>query len=271
MSRNERIAIGVGVTLGLAIAFGAAFWQVSKGPDEEAVRRVVVTTIQKETPASFLITGTLEIQATATVDSSSTLTPRWFNDMVEAAHADLGASVTSFASVRDRATVKVPGRVSYGFDVSDLKPAMIRVNGSRVEVQLPELSIRGVEPDLGKLEVRTSQTGTWKRMFVSEPDQLQQEVRREALEQVTQAFREQAEARLQSANQPRINTAEAVRTMLEPALLTVGIPNPTFRFRIGENLVYDTGDPQSESRGTSSVSGRESGEVSPMDTSSTNQ
>jgi hypothetical protein len=265
MSRNERIAIGVGVTLGLAIAFGAAFWQVSEGPDEEAVRRVVVTTIQKETPASFLITGTLEIQATATVDSSSTLTPRWFNDMVETANADLGASITSFASVRDRATVKVPGRVSYGFDVSGLTPSMIRVDGSRVEVQLPELSIRGVEPDLGKLEVRTSQTGTWKRMFVAEPDRLQEEVRREALEQVTQAFREQAEARLQSANQPRINTAEAVRTMLEPALLTVDVPNPTFRFRIGENLVYDTGGSEPGATLDAAEAERDSLNASPID------
>lgn len=265
MSRNERIAIGVGVTLGLAIAFGAAFWQVSEGPNEEAVRRVVVTTIQKETPASFLITGTLEIQATATVDSSSTLTPRWFNDMVETANADLGASVASFASVRDRATVKVPGRVSYGFDVSNLTPSMIRVNGSRVEVQLPELSVRGVEPDLGKLEVRTSQTGTWKRMFVAEPDRLQEEVRREALEQVTQAFREQAEARLQSANQPRINTAEAVRTMLEPALLTVDVPNPTFRFRIGDNLVYDTGDAEPGATLDASEAESDSLNASPID------
>lgn len=240
MSRNERIAIGIGVGLGLLIAFGAAFWQVSDGPDETAVRRVVVTTIQKETPASFLITGTLDIQATATVDSASTLTPRWFNEMMQSASADLGASVTSFASVRDRATVKVPGRVSYGFDVAQLEPSMIRVSGSRVEVDLPELSVRGVEPDLGKLEIRTSQSGTWKRMFVSDPETLREEVRREALEQVTRAFRDQAEARLQSANQPRINTAEAVRTMLEPALLTVGIPNPTFRFRIGDNLVYDS-------------------------------
>jgi hypothetical protein len=254
MSRNERIAIGVGVTLGLAIAFGVAFWQQSDGPNEQAVRRVVVTTIQKETPASFLITGTLQIQAEATVDSASTLTPQWFNELVRAASSDVGASVTSFAQVRDRVTVKVPGRVSYGFDVSTLKPSMIQVNGSRIEIDLPPLSVRGIEPDLEQLEIRTSQTGGWKRMFVDDAQALQDEVRAEALKQVKQAFREQADARIQRATQPRINTARAIETMLQPSRLAVGIPHPTFRMHVGDQLVLESDErrvpePESDSGG----------------------
>jgi hypothetical protein len=252
MSRNERIAITVGVTLGLAIAVGAALWQQqTAGPSEKTVQRAVVTTIQKETPESFLITGTLQVTAEATVDSSSTISPRWFTDLVEYADADLGASLTSFASVRDRATVKVPGRVSYGFDVKQLQPSMIAVEGDLVSVDLPPLSVRGIEPELGKLEVRTSQTGTWKRMFVTNPDSIAKEVRAKALEQVQQAFREQAEARIRTATQPRLNTARALQTMLEPTLLAVGLPHPRFRIRIGENLVLgpdEAGEADSLSR-----------------------
>ncbi len=239
MNRKQRIAVGIGVVLGLAIAVTIAVWRESD-PNDAVVRQAVVTTIQKETPESFLITGTLQITAEAMVDSTSTLTPRWLNEMAEYANADLGAAMTSFASVRDRATVRVPGRVSYGFDVRELTPSMIAVGeNQQIMVDLPPLSVRAIEPDLGRLEVRTSNTGAWKRMFVSNPDTLQAQVRKQALERVQQAFREQAESRLQTASQPHINTARAVKKMLRPTLIAVGIPNPSFRIRIGESLVME--------------------------------
>jgi hypothetical protein len=237
MNRKQRIAVGIGVVLGFAIAIGAAWWQQS-GPNERQVRRVVVTTIQKETPESFLITGTLHITAEATVDSSSTLTPQWFNEIVAYASTDVGSAVASWASVRDRATVKVPGRVSYGFDVRRLRPEMIGVGSDgRIAVDLPPLSVRGTNVELGRLEVKTSKTGTWKRLFVSSPERIEDEVRTRALEKVQASFREQAEARIRTATQPRLNTARAVVSMLTPTLQAAGIDDPRFRIRVGEQLV----------------------------------
>jgi hypothetical protein len=43
--------------------------------------------------------------------------------------------------------------------------------------------------------------------------------------------------RLDTATQPRVNTAKALEKLLRPVLVAAGVPNPRFRFEIGDELV----------------------------------
>ena len=228
---TSRSALGIGLLVGLLVAGGVAVWW-SQGPSDERVRRAVITTVQEEAPASFLVTGTLDIQARVTVDSAQYATPDWLSFVLK--YSQPGA--LSLLEGRSSTTVRVPGRVSYGFDVRALEPSMISVeeNGT-VAVDLPKLSVHSVEPDLARLEVKTSAKG-WMRVF---PSEVQKKVREEALAGAKAAFRTQAERRLRDATQPRVNTARALEKMLTPPLRAAGVARPKFRIRVGSRLTLE--------------------------------
>lgn len=230
MTRQQRIAILVGMALGAVVTVGVVLWV--GGPSEATVKRTVVTTIQEEAPASFLVTGQLTIETTVEIDSTAAFTPSWVTSIVAASQPQLLSMMQGTASIR----LRVPGTVSYGFDVRDVKPEMIDVasNGT-VRVQLPELSVHSVEPDLSNLQVRTSTTG-WMRLFESD---VSKEVRESAMSKVVGTFRDQARARLDDATQPRVNTARALQSMLTPPLQAAGVDQPTFQFQIGPELVMN--------------------------------
>lgn len=229
MTSKERTAIGIGILIGfLLAAVGALWWQ--QGPSEATVQRTVVTTIQDESPASFLVTGTLDMHVTVQVDSSQYLTPAWLTFVVQQTQPSLLALLQGTSQTQ----VRVPGTVSYGFDVRDLTPSMVTIEeGERVAVDLPELSVHSVEPDLAKLRVKT-QSGGWMRVLSSEAHD---DVRQQALSAVRGAFQEQAERRLAGATQPRVHTARALEAMLTPPLKAAGMRSPQFRIHIGEDLV----------------------------------
>jgi len=246
MTGQQRIAILGGIAGGVIVA--AIFVWLLGGPSQATVRRTVVSTVQAETPASVLVTGRLDITATVDVDSTSPVTPGWLTSAVRVAQPELLPFTLGTAS----ASVRVPGSVSYGFDVRELSPDMITLaGGDVVEVQLPALSVQSVEPDLTRMEVQTASSG-WMKLFTGD---MEASVRSQALRQVQGVFRTQAEARLNTTNQPGINTARALRSMLTPALVAAGMTDPRFRFRIREDLVLtldapsgDPGEPQERSK-----------------------
>jgi hypothetical protein len=137
------IHIGVIVATGVLLLIGAVglfLWSSRPRLSETDIRDVVYSTIQRESPESFLITGVLEVTATTRVENTRTLLPGVMG-------IDLGTT---------SATVRVPGRVSYGFDVRQLTPAMIRVlPGDTIEVTVPEPVLYSVEPNLEQMEVET--------------------------------------------------------------------------------------------------------------------
>ena len=133
---------------------------------------------------------------------------------------------------------RLPSRPLDGFagdaDVRALEARMIALEETgTISVALPELSVYSVEPDLARLEVKTSTEG-WIRVF---PSAVREEVRKRALAGVEGAFRTQAERRLDTATQPRVNTARALKTMLTPPLKAAGVDRPRFRIRIGSQLL----------------------------------
>ena len=227
MSSTLRAAIGGGLVVGLVL-IAAVLW--SRGPSDATVRRTVVTTIQDEAPASFLVTGTMDVRVTVRVDSSQFLTPSWLTYLLEKTQPSALALMQGGAETQ----VRVPGTVSYGFDVQVLTPSMISVqNDGLVGVSLPSLSVHSVAPDLANLEVRSQASG-W---MWGLPSDMPEEVRTRALGAVKEAFRTQAERRLDTATQPRINTARALETMLRPSLQAAGVDAPRFRIRVGDDLV----------------------------------
>jgi hypothetical protein len=229
MSSTVRAAIGGGLVVGLVL-IAVVLW--SQGPSDATVRRTVVTTIQDEAPASFLVTGTLDVSVTVRVDSSQFLTPSWLTYLLEKTQPSALPLIRGGAKTR----VRVPGTVSYGFDVRTLTPSMITVRKKGlVGVALPDLVVHSVEPDLAKLEVGT-QTAGWMRVL---PSDLPEAVRTQALGAVKEAFRAQAERRLDTATQPRVNTARALEAMLRPPLKAAGVDTPRFRIRVGEQLVLE--------------------------------
>lgn len=232
MTRKQLLAIALGAALGVAIAVGVALWQLN--PSDAEVRRTVVTTLQQEAGASFLVTGTLDITTTIRIDSMSYVTPAWLTSVLQATNPGLLA----YAEGSTAATVRVPGRVSYGFDVSTLSADQIDIRGDTVGVALPALRVHSVEPDLAKLQLQTESQG-WMRVF---PSDAHQDVRDRALADVNDTFRTQAQAHLDSATQPRIHTARALATLLTPPLRAAGVSEPQFRIRVADDLVL-TPDP----------------------------
>ena len=215
----QRLVVRIAVAV-LLVVLGVvlAVWLFNQRVTEEEVRQTVITTLQAETPASFLVTGVLDITATTTVENTKYLFP----DLLR---LDLGTT---------RARVRLPGRVAYGFDVSVLRPEDIVLGEDGVvEVALPDLSVFSVEPELEAMEIETD-VG-WARTHARSGQRTTQR----AMQFAQQALREQADKHLQKTTQPRINTAEALQRMLTPALQAAGIDEPQFRFRVGPHLVME--------------------------------
>lgn len=228
MTSSARAALGGSVIVGLLLVIGLLLWE--RGPSDATVQKTVLTTIQDEAPASFLVTGTLDIRVTVRVDSAQYLTPSWLTYLLRQTQPSALPLLQGGAETR----VRVPGTVSYGFDVRALDASMIQVKETgRVGVTLPSLSVHSVEPVLARLEVQSQSSG-WMRVL---PSDMPEAVRTQALGAVKAAFEEQASRRLASATQPRVNTARALEKMLRPALQAAGMEAPQFQIRIGDELV----------------------------------
>jgi hypothetical protein len=231
MTSVQRLLAVAVVLVGLA---GAAVLWWTSGPPLARVQRTVITTVQEEAQASFYVTGTLEMGATVSVDSSAYLTPDWLTVVLR----NTNPAMVPLTRGSTTATVRIPGRVSYGFRVQNLTPEMIDVSeDGTIGVTIPALEIHSVEPDLTQLEVRTASEG-WMRLFGSDTHT---DVRDKALAGVEGAFRAQARRHLDTATQPRTNTARALQTLLRAPIEAAGIPDPQFRIRIGDDLVLSGG------------------------------
>lgn len=209
----ERVAALVFV--GVALVFVVLFFFRPRW-DETVIRRSVITTIQSEAPASFYVTGTLQLTATSEVEDTRVLLP----DLLP---LNLGTT---------RASVRLPGFVAYGFDASDLKPTHVEVGADGVvTVTLPDLRVFSVEPNLNAMEVRTD-VG-WARTHAGSG----QAATQDAIRLAQDILRKQATSHLASSTQPRLNTAEALQKLLEPVLIAAGVDDPRFQFQIGPHVV----------------------------------
>lgn len=209
--RLALVAVLAGVAIALALRLDVP------PVTEREIREVIFSAIEREAPEAFVITGTLELSVSTLIEDSRVVLP----------------SIIGLSLGTTRATVRLPGRVSYGFPADSLRPGMVAVGeDGRIEVELPPLSVYSVEPDLALMEVET-QRG-WARLPGTA-----EEVERQAIAVIEGAFRRQGTAHLSSSYQPRINSARALQRLLSPALQGLGMDEPSFRFRVGDDLVVE--------------------------------
>ena len=217
MSSGRRAAIIAGVALLAVLGAFLLLQQLRPTLSEEELREHVIATIQREAKASFLVTGTLDIVATTSVQNTRRILPELL---------DLRLGTSS-------ATIQVPGRAYYGFDVRTLRPQHITlIEDSIVEIQVPRAEVLSVEPNLREMRVWTSKG--WARTSGST-----RRAERQALALINGALMRQAKTHLASSVQPHMNTADALKVMLTPTLKSLGIEDPSFRFRLGEQMVIE--------------------------------
>ena len=222
LSTLLRVGRWLAVVLLLVVGLYAAFswWRGGVRMTEENVEKAIVATLQREAPASFYVTGTLDLTATTTVENTKVFMPRFFN-------LDVGTSA---------ATVRLPGRALYGFDIRALGENDIRLHkDGRVQVRVPELSVYAVDAALSEMEVKTS-TG-WTRVFGNSD----QQVRDEALRMAEEALRRQAQLHLEDSDQPDIHTARALEKLLRPVLQAAGIEDPRISVQVSPELHFENG------------------------------
>ena len=194
----------------------AALRRVAQGIAPEEVRERIVATIQSEAKESILITGSIDLTGTVTVENVRTLLPGVLD-------IDLGSS---------RATVQVPGRVYYGFDVRELDRDKIRIRGDTIEITVPQPRVISVDANLQELRV-------WSAKGWLRSSQSLQTVERTAMQRIDNVLARQAAQHVATSAQPRVNSAEAIRRMVRPVVEAAGITNPVFQFQLTERLTLE--------------------------------
>lgn len=213
------------VLLLLAVGAGAGMWLMQTRlvlPEvqvtQHQVQQLIITKLVDEQPTSFLVTGYLDVTADITQENTKYLFPDYFDD-------DLSLGTT-------RSTVRLPGRISYGVDLTQLKPdAIVLQQDSIVVITLGAIEMQSVEADLENMQIQTD-VG-WARLS----SRSGRTVERKAIMFAQQALKDQAGQHLQTSGQPVLNTQRALEQLLIPVLRTAGIANPVIRFRIAPATV----------------------------------
>jgi len=209
-------AVTAAVVVLILVGVIAALRRVAQGIAPEEVRERIVATIQSEAKESILITGSIDLTGTVTVENVRTLLPGVLD-------IDLGSS---------RATVQVPGRVYYGFDVRELDRDKIRIRGDTIEITVPQPRVISVDANLQELRV-------WSAKGWLRSSQSLQTVERTAMQRIDNVLARQAAQHVATSAQPRVNSAEAIRRMVRPVVEAAGITNPVFQFQLTERLTLE--------------------------------
>ncbi len=209
------LAVGAGVGMWL---MQARFTLPEVQVTQQQVQQLVITRLIDEQPTSFLVTGYLDVTADITQENTKYLFPDYFDE-------ELSLGTT-------RSTVRLPGRISYGVDLTKLSPdSIVLEQDSMVVITLGAVEMQSVEPDLENMQIRT-EVG-WARLSARSG----RTVEREAIMFAQKALRNQASEHLQTSGQPVLNTQQALEQLLSPVLQAAGISNPVVRFRIAPAIV----------------------------------
>lgn len=181
---------------------------------QEDVKQIIISKLHREQPAAFLVSGYLDVSADITQENTKYLFPEYFDKSIS-----LGTT---------RSKVRLPGRVSYGVDLTKINDASITFEPNNVVViTMSALEVGAVEPDLANMQVQTD-VG-WARLHSWSG----QAVEQKAMTIAKDALEAEAVSHLQTSTQPAYNTETALSRLLIPALEAAGVSNPVIRFRKG--------------------------------------
>ena len=220
---GRTLALAALVAAAVVVVVGVAVVRAGGVLSEDEVRSAVRTGIEAEAAEGFVVTGRLA----STLSGSSARRQR--------------LRVLDIQTGSSRVTVRVPATMTYGFSLDDFDADAIQFQeGGRIVVALPALSVFSVEPELEDAEVDIAVTGAGRLTPALTERTVQQTLRR-----VRPALREQAEAHLRTSDQPRINSARALRQMLTAPLEAAGVDLDEVQFRFilapGDTLDLDAG------------------------------
>ncbi len=209
-------APGIVIIAATVIAF--VLWRIRPRITDTVVDGVVTAAIQRESKASFLVTGYLDLTSQARIENTLRLLPGLLN-------LSVGSTTV---------TVRAPGQAHYGFPVSQITPDRITLMPDGIiEVTVPQPVLYTVSPDLERIEIET--TVGWTRLT----DNSRTEVQNRALGLVQENMKIQAMNHLRTSQQPAVNSADALYALLHPVLTAAGMKDPKFRFRIGREIVVE--------------------------------
>jgi hypothetical protein len=207
--RLSGLALGLSAVVLVAAVVGAFVLGQADVVTEEDVDSAVLTALQGEAAEGFVVTGRL----TSSLSGRSARRQRLRVLNIE----------TGRASVR----VEVPAEMTYGFSLDRFSADDVRFReGGLVEVVLPPLEVFSVEPILEEADVNIETTGGARLS----PD-LTEQTLEQTLRRVRPALRTQAETYVRDADQPRVNTARALRRVLAAPLEAAGVDLGAVRFR----------------------------------------
>jgi hypothetical protein len=214
-NRNTRIIMAAAL---LIVALGGLLLvrYAARRISPEKIRERLVATIQSEARESFLVTGSLQITATTTIENTKSFLP----------------GILDFSLGTSRATVQVPGTAYYGFDVRKIDAKSIRISGDTIDMAVPVPELKSVDANLSEMQVQTEKG--WLRSPASVDA-----VERTAVRRIQNALGRQAADYIANNTQPHVNTAHALEKMLRPVLIAAGIKHPVFKFRLGEKLTLE--------------------------------
>ena len=205
--------VGGAVAVLVLVFIIGALRQAARRIAPEELRERIVATIQNEASASLLVTGSVDITATVTIENIKTLLPGVL---------DIGLGTS-------RAMAQVPGRAYYGFDVREVSRDRISIRGDTINIEVPAPRVLSVDANLQQLRI-------WSERGWLRSAQSRQSVERTAVQRIDNALARQAASYVATSAQPRVNSAEAIRRMVQPVLAAAGITSPVFRFHLSENL-----------------------------------
>ncbi len=189
---------------------------------QEEVKQLIITELHNEQPASFLVSGYLDITANITQENTKYLFPGYFDKSIS-----LGTT---------KSNVRLPGRVSYGIDLLKITDSSISFEPNNVVViSFSKIEVESVEPDLANMEIQT-EVG-WARLHSYSG----KTVERKALVIAKDALEAEAVEHIATSPQPAYNTEAALSRLLVPVLKAAGVSNPTIRFRKSVSIQPGTG------------------------------
>jgi len=203
--------IGLSVAVALAVVIGVAVVALRGAGflSEDEIRSAIRSGIESEAAEGFVVTGRLASTL------SSTKTQQW---RIRVIRIPVGQATVA---------VQIPATMTYGFSLDDFDADAIRFRDDGiVEVVLPPLQVFSVEPELEDADIDIRTTGAARLS----PD-LTEQVLERTLRRVRPVLRRQASDHLRQSDQPRINSARALRRMLSAPMEAAGVDLGDVRFR----------------------------------------
>jgi len=227
--KSSRFGCGLAAAIAL-IAIGAGLALLISGTfrsqESRELTSTVVTTLLGETEQQFLVTGRYQFIVERRLTDERRIFSNW---VPRPLNPSLG---------RNEVEIRVPVAASYGLDLSTFSEEDVTISeeGS-VLLRLPALSVFAIDTDTELLEYRTHRGWARRPAGVAEMSS-------EAFRGIRPAIEERAREHTASADQPRLNTEEAVRNILLPVLRAGGYENPTIEFVYGHEATAPALIPQ---------------------------